>query len=78
MAESKSRLVNTHFWDDKVRAQAILKEIADLKEEQAGKGKFDKGDAILSIISGAGGISYNSLMYSIKPSIGIYESKRSL
>ncbi|MEI7513739.1 MAG: peptide chain release factor-like protein, partial [bacterium] len=44
------------FWDDKIRAQAILKEIADLKEEQAGHGKYDKGDAILSVISGAGGI----------------------
>lgn len=54
--ELESQMYDTHFWDDKIRAQAILKEIADLKEEQAGKGKFDKGDAILSIISGAGGI----------------------
>ena len=54
--ELESQMYDIHFWDDKIRAQAILKEIADLKEEQAGHGKFDKGDAILSIISGAGGI----------------------
>jgi peptide chain release factor 2 len=54
--ELESQMYDTHFWDDKIRAQAILKEIADLKEEQAGHGKFDKGDAILSIISGAGGV----------------------
>lgn len=54
--ELESQMYDTHFWDDKIRAQAILKEISDLKDEQAGQGKFDKGDAILSIISGAGGI----------------------
>jgi peptide chain release factor 2 len=54
--ELESQMYDTHFWDDKIRAQAILKEIADLKEEQAGHGKFDKGDALLSVISGAGGI----------------------
>ena len=54
--ELESQMYDTHFWDDKIRAQTILKEIADLKEEQAGHGKFDKGDALLSVISGAGGI----------------------
>jgi peptide chain release factor 2 len=54
--ELESQMYDTHFWDDKIRAQAILKEIADLKEEQAGHGKYDKGDSILSIISGAGGV----------------------
>ncbi len=54
--ELEAQMYDPHFWDDKIRAQAILKEIADLKEEQAGHGKYDKGDAILSIISGAGGI----------------------
>lgn len=49
-------MYDSHFWDDKIRAQAILKEIADLKEKLAGQGRYDKGDAILSIISGAGGV----------------------
>jgi peptide chain release factor 2 len=46
------------FWADKVKAQAMVKELNDLKEEVAngGKGgKYDKGDAIMTIFSGAGG-----------------------
>lgn len=43
------------FWTDKERAQRIIKEIADLKEQISGIGKYDKGDAIITILSGAGG-----------------------
>lgn len=43
------------FWSDKTRAQNVLKELNDLKREKDGVGKYDKGNAILSIISGAGG-----------------------
>jgi peptide chain release factor 2 len=43
------------FWNDKNKAQAVLKELADLKAKKEGFGKYDKGNAILTIISGAGG-----------------------
>lgn len=43
------------FWSDKNKAQAILKEIAELKEKKEGVNKHDKGNAIITIISGAGG-----------------------
>lgn len=43
------------FWADKDKAQAVLKEYQDLKAKLAGAGSHDKGDAILSIIAGAGG-----------------------
>lgn len=43
------------FWTDKEKAQAVLKEYQDLKTALAGAGSVDKGDALLSIISGAGG-----------------------
>src|SRR3989338_10203082 len=43
------------FWDDKNKAQSILKELADLKNKKAGANKYDKGSAIITIISGAGG-----------------------
>ncbi len=43
------------FWLDKEKAQAMIKELQDLKEEVSGIGKFDKGDAIMTIFSGAGG-----------------------
>lgn len=43
------------FWSDKNKAQHVLKELADLKAKKEGVGKYDKGNAIVTIISGAGG-----------------------
>src|SRR3989338_8703312 len=43
------------FWTDKERAQSILKEYQDLKQQLAGANGYDKGGAIVSIVSGAGG-----------------------
>lgn len=46
---------NPEFWVYKAEALARVKEMKDLKAELEGVGKYDKGDAILSILSGAGG-----------------------
>jgi peptide chain release factor 2 len=43
------------FWSDKNKAQTILKELAELKEKLGGVQKYDKGNAVITIISGAGG-----------------------
>jgi len=43
------------FWADKNKAQAILKELNFLKSEILGKDKYNKGHAIMTIFSGAGG-----------------------
>ncbi len=43
------------FWNDKNKAQATLKKITELKDKVRGAEKYDKGNAIISIISGAGG-----------------------
>lgn len=43
------------FWADKDQAQATIKEYQDLKDKLAGVGRYDKGDAIMTIFSGAGG-----------------------
>ena len=43
------------FWANKDKAQTTLKEYQELKARLAGGGAHDKGNAILSIISGAGG-----------------------
>ncbi|MFA6797327.1 MAG: PCRF domain-containing protein [Candidatus Paceibacterota bacterium] len=43
------------FWNDKNFAQSKIKELSELKSELSGKGKYDKGGAILNIFSGAGG-----------------------
>ena len=44
-----------NFWNDKNKAQNVLKELADLKNKKEGTNKYDRGNAIVTIISGAGG-----------------------
>ncbi|MDP2651411.1 MAG: PCRF domain-containing protein [bacterium] len=43
------------FWADKDKAQAKIKELQELKDELAGAGKYDRGNAVMTIFSGAGG-----------------------
>lgn len=62
MEEKKARILEIEeamlsgdFWSDKARAQAMIKEIADLKADLEGVGKYDRGEAVINILSGAGG-----------------------
>lgn len=48
-------MISADFWTDKNKAQAAIKRIAELKAEIEGVGKYDKGDAVMTIFSGAGG-----------------------
>jgi peptide chain release factor 2 len=43
------------FWSDKIKAQSIIKELGELKDELLGAGKYDKGSATVTIFAGAGG-----------------------
>lgn len=43
------------FWQNKEKAQETLKKLNSLKEQSKAGGKYDKGDAVISIYSGAGG-----------------------
>ncbi|MHB1118237.1 MAG: PCRF domain-containing protein [Minisyncoccota bacterium] len=53
--ELEAAMMAADFWSDKVRAQATIKEIAELKEKLEGVGKYDRGSAVMTIFSGAGG-----------------------
>ena len=53
--ELEAQMAGADFWTDKNFAQSKVKELQDLKEALAGVGKYDKGNAVISIFSGAGG-----------------------
>ncbi len=55
LKELEEFMVSPNFWDNKILAQDTIKKIALLKDQIMGVNKYDKSNAILSILSGAGG-----------------------
>ncbi|MES2059868.1 MAG: PCRF domain-containing protein [Patescibacteria group bacterium] len=53
--EIEAGMAAPDFWVDKARAQAAIKELQELKDFVPGGGKYDKGEAVMTIFAGAGG-----------------------
>lgn len=53
--ELEQAMMSPDFWNDKNKAQEIIREIGELKEKLEGASKYDKGNAVMTIFSGAGG-----------------------
>jgi len=51
----ENSMLEPGFWLNKEKAQATIRRIQELKNEIAGNGKYDAGDAVMTIFSGAGG-----------------------
>lgn len=51
----EAEMNSADFWSNKDSAQATIKRIQELKSLIAGEGKYDAGDAVMTIFSGAGG-----------------------
>lgn len=53
--EIENAMLQADFWNDSQKAQAMIKELQELKDETEGKGKYDRNDAVMTIVAGAGG-----------------------
>lgn len=55
IAEIEAAMLAPDFWQNPPQAQALIKELQDLKAAAEGKGKYDRGPAVMTIVAGAGG-----------------------
>ncbi|MCD5380983.1 MAG: PCRF domain-containing protein [Candidatus Pacebacteria bacterium] len=55
ITEIETAMLEPTFWNNPPAAQAMIKELQDLKDEAEGRGKYDRNDAVFSVVSGAGG-----------------------
>ncbi len=55
ISDIENAMMAGDFWNDKIKAQAIIKEMQELKDSLDGLGKYDKKSALFTIFSGAGG-----------------------
>lgn len=56
LTELEAAMAAADFWNDKNVAQAVIKEYQELKDAIEGVGKYDRGNAMLTVFSGAGGL----------------------
>lgn len=55
IADIETAMLQPDFWNDPQKAQGMIKELQELKDEVEGKGKYDRNDAVFTIVAGAGG-----------------------
>ena len=55
ISEIETAMNSGDFWSDKNKAQSIVRELQDLKDDLEGVGKYDKGNAVMNLFAGAGG-----------------------
>jgi len=55
ITEIEAAMTAPDFWNTPTEAQALIKELHDLKLEAQGGSAYERGSAILSVVAGAGG-----------------------
>lgn len=53
--EIEAAMLEPDFWNDSQKAQAMIKELQELKDAAEGVGKYDRANAVVTIVAGAGG-----------------------
>lgn len=53
--EIEAAMLCADFWNDPQKAQSMIKELQELKDTSSGKGKYDRSNAVITIVAGAGG-----------------------
>ncbi|MEN9920628.1 MAG: peptide chain release factor 2, peptide chain release factor 2 [Candidatus Parcubacteria bacterium] len=55
ITEIEAAMLEPTFWSDPKAAQAMIKELQELRDAASGAGKYDKNDAVFTVVAGAGG-----------------------
>ena len=51
----EAAMMQPDFWNEPQKAQGMIKELQELKDAAEGKGKYDRNNAVITIVAGAGG-----------------------
>ena len=74
--EIETQMSGADFWNDKNNAQALIKELQELKDPTPLGGKYDGGDAVMTIFAGAGGDDAEDFAYMLFSMYQKYISKK--
>ncbi len=74
--EIEQLMMSGDFWSDKKNAQDLIKELQDLKNPVPIGGKYDSGDAIMTIFAGAGGDDSEDFVRMLLEMYSKYVSKK--
>jgi peptide chain release factor 2 len=55
ISEIEQEMIAVDFWNNPAEAQLRIKKLQELKDELEGFGKYDRGNAVVTIFSGVGG-----------------------
>jgi len=55
LAEIELKMQASDFWQDKDAAQQVIRRYDEVKAELSGQGKYDGGNAVMTVFAGAGG-----------------------
>lgn len=55
IAELEALMQQQDFWTNKEKAQEVIKKIKDLKDKRDGVSSLDRGNAVMTLLAGAGG-----------------------